>query len=423
MVARVDWDLNSDFSGWCERLGLPLLLAFPVLDRRDSPDHAETAERDLARARVVAEVGGATRSVGKQRQSAPGASKYVCDTGSRRACDHVTLFQRVLLVAQQKSALALEHDEELFLGRVAVRWTGKHAGGDGDVAETGATRTYGAAEIASNATDRLLGGADSVNVPQSGEIAWTQQTRFPHFRSTLSGLEPEGVIDSSRFDPARAEPGNVRARQGGGGVIDVLRESKHIEPYGASLQRVRPHPARKDEAVRLRDVEVDPLLPEKPGAAEDKEDLLGATVNVRRCRPHAGIDLNTRQPGADRAGSRTEPAPARRDVPRLPGLDFNLVPMSEILVFRCLTQGTGRLANAPRRRTYRDPGAANSDENPGPAQAESARAQLGHRSRLSPAPPAPASVQLPAIGDRARSVEVRQALRRDPAPRRGRAWL
>src|SRR5665647_2830274 len=100
------------------------------------------------------------------------------------------------------------------------------------------------------------------------------------------------------LDPTYAQPGDIRARQEGRGVADVLREGEHVETLRTGFQRVRPRPARKDEAVRFDDVEVGVLLPEQPGAAENEEDLLGATVNVRRRRPHAGIDLNTRQTDA-----------------------------------------------------------------------------------------------------------------------------
>ena len=59
----------------------------------------------------------------------------------------------VLLVAEQQQAFALEHDEELFLDRVAVGRAGKLARGDGDMPETGGTRAHGVTEIAPNASN------------------------------------------------------------------------------------------------------------------------------------------------------------------------------------------------------------------------------------------------------------------------------
>src|ERR1035437_3636152 len=242
------------------RAGTWLLLAFPVVDGRDLPDYADAAERDFARARVVTEVGGAARSVGEQRQAASGAPERVCDTCPGRACDHAALLQLVLLVAEQKRALALEHDEELLFGRMAMGRAGKLPRSDRDLREPAPVGANGETEIAADAADRLLRRADRFHVLEPGEIAGAQRARFLHLGRALGGLEPEGMIECPRLDPAYAQPGDVRAGQEGSGVADVLREGEHVEAVGAGLQGVWAHATRKDEAVRLGDVEVDALL-------------------------------------------------------------------------------------------------------------------------------------------------------------------
>ena len=58
------------------------------------------------------------------------------DAGARRAADDRAPPHRVLLVTQQAGALAVEHDEELLLGAVAVGRTVELVRLDDEVDET-----------------------------------------------------------------------------------------------------------------------------------------------------------------------------------------------------------------------------------------------------------------------------------------------
>src|SRR5215211_7588656 len=73
------------------------LLAVPVLEMLDAADHAEAAEEDLARSRVVREVVRLARAVREVRHAAVAADEPVCDPRRRRSRDHVAGANGVIL--------------------------------------------------------------------------------------------------------------------------------------------------------------------------------------------------------------------------------------------------------------------------------------------------------------------------------------
>src|SRR5438132_5717173 len=93
------------------------LLVVPVLDRLDAADHAQSRDRDLARARVEADVVRLAGAVGEQCDPALAGREAVRDRGTGGARDHAAGAHVVGLIAQPANTLPLEHDEQLLPGR------------------------------------------------------------------------------------------------------------------------------------------------------------------------------------------------------------------------------------------------------------------------------------------------------------------
>jgi hypothetical protein len=170
------------------------------------------------------------------------------DAGPGRPADDRAPPHRVLLVTEQACALAVEHDEELLFGAVAVGRAIELARIDDEVDEAGAHRPGRAAQIA-------VGAAAVVLVP-------------PH-RLDLAQLD----------DPARAAG---RARSGPRG------ERQHVEAARACDEPVCQLAGEPREAVALTDVFA---FPRDAGAAQDVDDLL--VLPRRRPEPFLGTELLT----------------------------------------------------------------------------------------------------------------------------------
>src|SRR5579859_459668 len=113
------------------------LFAVPVVEAFDPADDADAPEGDLVRARVVADVVGLSRAVGEEGQAALAGPEGMRNAGAGRAGDDVEAPHRVLVVAQQQRAVPVEHDEDLLLGRMAVRRRGRLPGVELDQVQAG----------------------------------------------------------------------------------------------------------------------------------------------------------------------------------------------------------------------------------------------------------------------------------------------
>src|SRR5829696_8441952 len=105
-------------------------LAVVVVEVLEPGDQPEPTEVDLVRARVVADVVGPPRPVGEEAHAGAARPEPVREPRPRGTRDHVARAERVLLVGaaladalrarvQLEHALALEHDEDLLVRRVA----------------------------------------------------------------------------------------------------------------------------------------------------------------------------------------------------------------------------------------------------------------------------------------------------------------
>src|SRR5712692_3336958 len=115
-------------------------LAVPVVGRLQPADDADAAQRDLARARVVGDVVRLARAVRQVAQRLAAGAEGVGHAGPRWAGDQVPAPDGALLVAEPDDPLPAEDDEDLLLGRVAVRWPAGRSRGEDDVVQPGAYR-------------------------------------------------------------------------------------------------------------------------------------------------------------------------------------------------------------------------------------------------------------------------------------------
>src|SRR6476659_808166 len=118
--------------------------AVPVVEALDPGDDAHAPEADLLRARVVADV---VRLPGAVREQRERPAKGVRDARPRRSADDRAAADRELLVSQEAGPLAVEHEEELLLGAVAVRRAVQPPVRDQLVTQSGLDRASLAAEI------------------------------------------------------------------------------------------------------------------------------------------------------------------------------------------------------------------------------------------------------------------------------------
>src|SRR5262245_31815480 len=106
--------------------------AVVVVEVLEPCDQPEPAEVDLVRARVVADVVGPPRPVGEKRQARLAGAKRMRDPRPGGTRDHMAGPDRLLLVGdagadalrarmELQRSLAVEHDEDLLVGGVAVR--------------------------------------------------------------------------------------------------------------------------------------------------------------------------------------------------------------------------------------------------------------------------------------------------------------
>src|SRR5437763_385715 len=131
LTNRISARQNAPQSRRCTRTrdagrepGWFLLFSVPVIQGLEASDDADAPEGDLVRAGVVTDVVRLSRAVGEEGQAAVAGAECVRDTGSGGARDHVVRPDGVLLLAEQQRAAAVEDDEDLFLGRMAVRRRG-----------------------------------------------------------------------------------------------------------------------------------------------------------------------------------------------------------------------------------------------------------------------------------------------------------
>src|SRR5918992_3199022 len=160
---------------------------------------------------------------------------------------------------------------------------------------------------------------------------------LPHLR--LAGgrfpLVRMVVADRHDVDERGPHPGDAGTRQNGIPVWQALAEGEDVEAVGPRAQGVRLRLGEVDQAIALAhlvgDAAAAVVLPGDARAAEDEEDLLLGAFDVSRRRPLAGVDPDTLQPGADRAGRSSEVEPGAGDVTGLAAAALDVVPVREVL--------------------------------------------------------------------------------------------
>ena len=215
------------------------------------------------------------------------------DPRGRRARDDVARPQRRLLdvalaAPQLERRRALEDDEDLLLGGVAVRDAPAVARRDRLPVEPCADRSLARREGRGRHQTLVLLVLDLVDV---------DDVRGP--RRRLADCERlEGRLDVPRivvaaFDPGPAEPDRPRARQPAELRRMARAEDEELEPVRPGDERVLHLVRAVDDAVERPHLVHVSVLPREPGAGEDEVELLRRAVRVGRRRQLARLDADT----------------------------------------------------------------------------------------------------------------------------------
>src|SRR6266516_2881744 len=222
---------------------------------------------------------------------------------------------------QLERSLAVEHDEELLLGRVHVRWPGQRAGLALDVCQPGPTRGGRGAEVAAAAAAHYIGL----------DVCHVHDRRRPfgfRLRPYELGLAIPRVA-VVHLDPAGDRPHRATARQLAAREVLPRTEREHVEPLVTAADRVRLVEVLVDDAVAGADLVRLLVQPCKPRTGEHVEGLLRLTVHVRRRRHLTGRELDPSNTAAVAAGRGAEVGPRGGHLAALVPPLLDLVPVRD----------------------------------------------------------------------------------------------
>src|SRR5438874_948833 len=298
------------------------LLAFPVVELLDPPDHPESPPEHLLRARIPADVVWFPRPPRQEREATFAGPEGVRDAAARRTRDDGAHTHRLAVVGPQlERAVAVEHDEELLLGGVHVRGPGKRAGVALDVCQPGPARAGCGTQVAAPPAAHHIG----LHVGDVHDRRRTFRFRLrPHeFRLAVPRV---AVV---HLDPARDRPHRAAARQLAAREVLAGTEREHVEPLVAAADRVGLVEVLVDDAVAGADL-VRPLVhPCQPRPAEHVEGLLRLTVHVRRRRHLTRRKLDPSNTAAVAAGRRAEVGPRAGHLAALVPPLLDIVPVCD----------------------------------------------------------------------------------------------
>src|SRR5687767_4251311 len=144
-TARVLTERASALPAW--RRVRTSRFAVPVVQLLEAGHEADAAEIHLAGAGVVGDVVRLARAVREVREPALAGAERVGDSRAGPPGDDASRRYPMLVLAEEQRPLAVEHDEDLLLGRVAMGRPAQAAGLEDDVAQAGRNGARGAGEI------------------------------------------------------------------------------------------------------------------------------------------------------------------------------------------------------------------------------------------------------------------------------------
>ena len=167
-----------------------------------------------------------------------------------------------------ENAAALEHHEELLLVGVAVSRRALPRRRQDDVVQAGG---HGAGGLPGAAGATIEDGG---HVGKRDDVRWALGSRQQALGRTGGCLTGEGRIALAEHDPTREGPGYAGTGKRRERGISALTEDEHIKPRGTGAQGVRAALGSVHDAIAGRDGIGLSVLPQKPFAGEDEEDLL-----------------------------------------------------------------------------------------------------------------------------------------------------
>ena len=185
---------------------------------------------------------------------------------------------------QLERAVAIEDYQDLLFGGMHVRWTGEHARIHFDVLQAGPAGARCARKISPS--------------PSASDIRLDVLRIHDRRRATrgrLGPIEPRLAVPGVagfNLDEAGNRPHRAAARQFARIKILAHAERDHVETVVAGSNRVCLVGALIDDAVARANLVRVVVEQRQSRAAKHVEDLLGSTVNVRRRRLLAGLELD-----------------------------------------------------------------------------------------------------------------------------------
>ena len=244
---------------------------------------------------------------------------------SRGPAEDMSPANRSFLVPQIDGSAAVEDDEDLLIGRVAVRRVTLLSRLERDLAQA-----------------RAFGHRPKIAIVDVRGVVALRFRDVEDVRGPLSGGARLGLPGRGLPLPwvsavrGRVEPGRIHANRSRSGqespcVIGAHSKGEQVQPLAARFVGVGLLRGEIDEAVAGSDLVRGPVHPGEPRTGEDVEDLLLDELRVSRRRPFARVDFEACHAHAHGAGRRPEIARRHREMACLAPVPFELVPVHQVL--------------------------------------------------------------------------------------------
>src|SRR5439155_7941696 len=193
-----------------------------------------------------------------------------------------------------EGACAVEDDEQLLVGRMAVRWSRERPGVQLDVLQPRPARAGGAPEVAAAPPAAQL----RLDVRRCDD----RVRALRRLREVELRLELPGMRVALDLDVTGHRPGDTGTRKFAERRIFARAEGEHVEAVVTAAERVCLVEVLVDDAVARPDLVRLLVHPRDARAAEDVEDLLGLAVHMGRRRNLARLELDAAHAGARTSG-------------------------------------------------------------------------------------------------------------------------
>jgi hypothetical protein len=220
-----------------------------------------------------------------------------------------------------EDALAVQHDEDLLLRRVAVRRRAAAVRVEPDPVQTSAHGAGLSPELLGHTPVFVLGAFDVDDVRRPRRRL--RQLGLARSRLALPRVRPRREVERDAH-PHDLRPREVRRRR-----VGALAEGEDVQAAITGAKGVRLLGDALDDAVAGAHLVRRPALPREPRAGEHEVDLLFVELDMRRRRPPPRVHLDAGDADVARAGGAPEVEPRPGEMALHRALALDLVPVSD----------------------------------------------------------------------------------------------